>query len=401
MGTGACGVQSHEDEMFRPTVALLLKGFVGGLLSLSALSLPVSGQERWGLREEFRIGALDGPGSITRVGDVLTSADGRLLYVSQPAEKVVKVFDAKTGGPVRSLGRAGRGPGEFQRVGGLSVRGDSVFVSDPLQQRMVKFSGSGEHLETFKVIAPPVVEVSRPPMPFKVTSRGDLWVQFFVNVAAVAHGSIQEWPYLIMTRSGEIVRRVASVSLTGTMTVAEFEGGVAMFVQPFKNPLELWDVASDGSAAALATVDQQRSVFWVTRFNEVGDTVFHRGYRYRPKKITAEVHDSVVSEMATTLFRRAGPRARAVAEEHVEIPEHFAPVSDVVVDALGRTWIRREASGLAVSWVALDEAGTIEGIISTPAGLSIHHADGDVVWGVIRDDFDVPYVVRFRLVSKG
>lgn len=374
-----------------------------GLVALAFLHLPLSAQTEWRLNEELRIGALDGPTSLTSVGAVVQSADGRMVYVSQPDDRTIRVFDAVTGAPARLLGGAGRGPGEFERIGGLSIHGDMLFVGDPLQQRMVTFSGDGAHIETFKVLARPHPATRRPPLPFKAAPSGNIWGQFVLNVASIARGDVTASPMVIMSRDGEVLREVAALPLAGTMTVAEFGGLVVMLVQPFLNPYNLWDVADDGSAAALvtATAEQQaEGTFSVTRFTASGDTVFHRAFRYVPMPVPLLARDSIWSKFASTMFSRAGGRAMDMAREHVVIPETHPPVTDVVADANGRTWIRREEVGPMVTWVGLNDRGTIEARIETPRALEIHHVSGGVFWGVIHDELDVPYVVRFRLTSE-
>jgi hypothetical protein len=43
---------------------------------------------------------------------------GDRLFVGQPQERSIKVFDIETGALVQGLGRGGGGPGEFNRSGG-------------------------------------------------------------------------------------------------------------------------------------------------------------------------------------------------------------------------------------------------------------------------------------------
>lgn len=374
-----------------------------GLVAVALLHLPLSAQSDWRLHEELRIGALDGPTSITSVGAVVQSADGRMVYVSQPDDRTIRVFDAVTGAPGGLLGRGGRGPGEFERIGGLSIRGDTLFVADPLQQRMVTFSGGGAHIETFKVLARPHPTTRRPPLPFKAAPSGNIWGQFVLNAASIARGDVTASPMVIMSRDGEVLREVAALPLAGATTLAEFSGLVVVFIQPFLDTYHLWDVAADGSAAALvsATAEQQaEGTFSVTRFAASGDTVFHRAFVYTPIPVPRTVRDSIWSDFASGMFSRAGRRAMDLAREHVVIPETHPPVTDVVADGSGRTWLRREEAGPMVTWVALNDRGAIEARIETPRALEVHHISGDVFWGVILDEVDVPYVVRFRLTSE-
>lgn len=87
-------------------------------------------------------------------------------------------------------------------------------------------------------------------------------------------------------------------------------------------------------------------------------------------------------------------------EEGLRLPPFHPPVTDATIARDGRTWLRleRTTAGLA-RWMVLDLTGGVAGFVSAPAGLEIHNASDRHVWGVLHDDLDVPYVVRYRIRS--
>ncbi|HLL45922.1 MAG TPA: 6-bladed beta-propeller, partial [Longimicrobiaceae bacterium] len=75
--------------------------------------------EEWKLVEELRIGSAEaeGPELFGDVAALEVDRAGR-IYVLEPQAKEIRVFDAR-GAHVRTFGRKGGGPGEFEQPAGL------------------------------------------------------------------------------------------------------------------------------------------------------------------------------------------------------------------------------------------------------------------------------------------
>jgi hypothetical protein len=74
-------------------------------------------------------------------------------------------------------------------------------------------------------------------------------------------------------------------------------------------------------------------------------------------------------------------------------------VTGVVAGNDGSIWLRREPVSFdSVSWDVLNSGGSREGSLRVAAGLQIHAVSGNTVWGVIRDELDVPYVAGLTVV---
>ena len=97
------------------------------------------------LRERLRIG--DGPSwALSEISSADVDADGN-IYVGQPQEQHVKVF-AADGSLLRTIGRRGKGPGEFSSVTAVRVLRDTLWVSDARLQRVTYFSLDGRVIRT-------------------------------------------------------------------------------------------------------------------------------------------------------------------------------------------------------------------------------------------------------------
>lgn len=96
--------------------------------------------------------ALDRPSAIATEGDHLYVADRTQIHV--------------LGGPgyseVSTIGRQGRGPGEFRSIDGLAVtNGDTLLVWDGAQRRLTWMLRSGRIVRTRSVIPPPRYQGAR------------------------------------------------------------------------------------------------------------------------------------------------------------------------------------------------------------------------------------------------
>src|SRR5690606_30898672 len=76
--------------------------------------------EAWELHERFRLGAMDGDGAdvFGNIVDVELGPDGA-LYVLDAQASEVRAFGSD-GAHLRTFGRSGRGPGEFNRAAGMA-----------------------------------------------------------------------------------------------------------------------------------------------------------------------------------------------------------------------------------------------------------------------------------------
>ncbi|HEX7051026.1 MAG TPA: hypothetical protein VF188_12535 [Longimicrobiales bacterium] len=67
------------------------------------------------------------------------------VFFADFGDKTVKSFDA-VGRPIHVIGRAGRGPGEFQMVQDLAILSGEVIVLDPKLQRLVRMTPDGQFI---------------------------------------------------------------------------------------------------------------------------------------------------------------------------------------------------------------------------------------------------------------
>lgn len=105
----------------------------------------------WRLEEELRIGVDDGDGPelFGRIADIAVDAYGR-IYILEGQAQEIRVFDAD-GNFLRTIGRRGEGPGEFQGAAALLWGPDGhLWVVDPNNARYSVFDTTGAYLTMYR-----------------------------------------------------------------------------------------------------------------------------------------------------------------------------------------------------------------------------------------------------------
>ncbi len=82
------------------------------------------------------------------------------VYVLDAAEQRVYMFDS-SGALLKSIGRRGQGPGEFQLANGIAAWRDQLWVYDPGNNRITVFAGQGQLEATY---------------PLRISSHGYSWI---------------------------------------------------------------------------------------------------------------------------------------------------------------------------------------------------------------------------------
>ncbi len=112
----------------------------------------------------LRIGTENTPDE-TVFGNIIAYSvgPGGTIYVLDSTVPAVRVF-ARDGRYVRTIGRRGRGPGEFEQPYRLEVSGSDVMVFHRSPGRMIRFDTTGTHISTglvpFSSAGPPSIALT-------------------------------------------------------------------------------------------------------------------------------------------------------------------------------------------------------------------------------------------------
>jgi hypothetical protein len=366
--------------------------------------LPAQAPPTWHLVEELRIGSTDGPDALSRVSDLTVSADGSTLYVAQPQEHTIRVFDAVTGEPRGRIGRHGEGPGEFVFVDRMGWLADSLYATDFLLQRYSLFGPGEEHVQT-EVVNPPLQEGSRRgSYPIALIDGAASISQEDLASRSLADGSVTSSPWALVSRDGAVIRNLAVRDLREIRAAIPIPAGrVHTVISP--QPLSVREfIAVHPEGTSIVAIHQPAGrdapgEYDVVRIRPDGDTVYAVTYRYRPRPLPRAYVDSIYASKKRSFGNwLPSGQAEEAARKHMIVPDAFPPLSALVMARDDSVSLRKEdMGGGSVTWLVLGEEGRVRAMAAAPADLHIRYADREAAWGVVHDELDVPYVVRLRI----
>lgn len=336
------------------------------------------------------IGGGTGAGPYRVVG-ATRLGDGRIV-VASAATNALDLY-AADGRHLRTIGRPGGGPGEFQAlfwVGRLA--GDSIAAWDAAVGRLSVFTPAGEFVRG-------------------VTPRSSLGL--FPEAAGVfGHGRV-----LVAVRSNEVgngsgvrvqrgeVAYVALDALGAVQPIGRFPGtqmllsggaagGLLMRPLPFGRQTV---AAAQGGRVYVGTGDD-----FELRAYEPG-----RGLRmivraeHEPVRVTpSDIRD--YQRGLVTLGAEGDARLRRQQEQMLEqapYPRQMAPFTDLEVDADGNLWVRASSPPAAgeARWTVFSPDGRARGVVVAPASLTIREIGHDWVLGTVLDDDQAEHVRVYPL----
>lgn len=357
-----------------------------------AINLPLSAQtaatEVWSLREELRIGAIDGPQALSQIGTIVLSESGRYLYVSQPQERSIKIFDSASGAFLRAVGRSGSGPGEFSLVSTIGTKQDTLFAIDSHQQHLVLFSGTGEHIRTENLAPMMSSAVEGMPLePIGLARNGMFFAQRPASLAQIAYGAVESTPVVQLTREGRLLRTLIQHRPVPRVETFSIGNRIGIALIPFSRN-SLVSIASDGSSLLhldMPVPAAETGRFWLTRMGLSGDTLYRRSYNYSPQPISTAVLDSIHG-------------ALTIVAEAITLPRLMPPITDIHLNPDGSVWMKRGPRRIDLDdWLVLDSVGSIRASLQIPSNIRIVLADETRAWGAVTSELGVPYVVRYQI----
>lgn len=343
--------------------------------------------EEWTVREDLRVGAIDGdgPDMFGVITDVEVDEYGR-FWVFEGQAQELRVFDAD-GRFVRTVGREGEGPGEFQRVIGMAWGPDGhLWLADPSNNRLSVVDTAGSSVTSHPTIGGVIVQ----PWPGGFDRSGHFYTYGIDTSAEEAFGA------LVMVRHGPDLQPIDSIAppeYPGEREVFEFRNEENWMITgvPFTPGLE-WQLAPEGGFWAGLTGEYR-----IFRLSWEGDTLRSVRKDYEPLPVTAEDVARVRDDMEW--FVDAGGKP-----DWSRIPSTKPAFDDFVLADSGHLWVQLVADGddNGRRYDVFDPQGRYLGEVRTPFPVRFYPRpiirDG-FLYAVTEDELEVPYVVRAIVAS--
>lgn len=393
---------------------MLRSRHVVGAVCLAAGALGSTGfgriQVTWTLEERTVIGSVDDPDhALTTVSHAVIGAGGR-VFIAQPVETVIRVFDG-AGRPAGTIGRRGRGPGEFLSIRSIGMLGDTLYVADQVMRRVSFFTHDGTFIRSMSLASQLAFQgrTSVPPaVPLILLADRTALVKPGIRASAMTGGPI-DVPWLYVDSTGRVIRTLALERIPDP-TVEIRSGGEQFFgARPFADQ-PLYAPMMDGTGIVVverpAGETADVAIFTIRKIGLAGDTVFDREFSYRPSRMSNALVAEAVDAIAARLADRPTQPSRREIERALQgagaIPRMLPPVTDVVTGIDGTIWIRREATtATQADWLVLDSGGDAIGTVEIPSAHRLLNITADAVVTTFEDSLDVPYLTLYRIRRSG
>jgi hypothetical protein len=357
-------------------------------LLLVALTHPVSAvsQQTWtvGTQPVLDIIGADSRGKVNFAlpAGATRLSDGSLLVADRGGGSVL-LFD-RSGTLIRTSGRAGEGPGEFQSMlwaGGCGT--DSLLVWDA-RLRRATFVGKGGILRQFNLPATPSTPNG---LWFSCGSGGTIAYlsEPTGRRAPIAANIIQmEANVVALTREGELAKNHGLFS--GGEWFLPGRGG-------FPRPLgAATSIAMVGNSIVVGTADSASIVVIATDGKRT--TLAVPGERRAPTREEFDASVRAIGSLAPGSVRQMAIDGLSKAP----MPPLLPPYSSIFPDQTGLVWVQLSPTGSRQSdFIAMQLDGRVLARIRIPRPLTIYEIGRDYVLGSFTDDQDEVHIVIYRL----
>jgi hypothetical protein len=325
------------------------------------------------------LGEVDGPAELTfdGIGVVRPLADGGLLVAQ---EKEIRLYDAG-GAHVRTVGGPGRGPGEFQLIGGAEVCGGRILATDFIAGTLTSFGMDGSLEATT-----PLEREDFQSTPFLTACAGatPLLSVPLARAPSATPAHVERPAFALVVVSDEAVHADTIATLPG----GEIYDGLRV---PFgrSSSYRFRD-------SLLYTMDTGAAELRIAGLDGITRRIIRFGAEPRP--VTTEDVERVRAQYLDAppgLVEQIQPRFDAL-----EMPATMPHFQDLFLAPDGTIWLQGYyplRNGENRTWQVLAPDGAWLGPVTVPAGLRVHAVTEDHLIGVWRDEFDVEHVRTYAI----
>lgn len=323
--------------------------------------------------------------------------DGRVVVATEGSE--VRWYDA-AGKKLRSFGRKGGGPGEFQRITFLGILpGDTVVAFDGGSRRLTLVSPAGRLVRTVSLANP-----ARRSIAGLLPRGGFLAGSPTGGGADMQSGVLRDTTrWLVLTPAGDSVAAVGRFpGSERNIQIARANGqitSVNISQVPFgRNGF----VGVDDSTVVVAPGDR----YEIRRYALGGKLLQVASRPFKVEAPTSGDLDQLIRDAVASLppgQEGAADRVRQSIRE-TPLPKTKPPYDAMLVRSNGEVWVRDffgpGPAGRSPRWTVFDRSGAWLTTVDTPPGVELLGLGADVLLGTWADPDGVPHVRAYRIARS-
>jgi len=351
-----------------------------------AQSVPV-----WKYTEELRIGSeADDATGFSDVRGLLVDRKGNIWVIERSLQEI-RVFDP-AGKHLRTVGRKGKGPGEFTYADGMAVAPDGlIWVHDPQNVRFSIFDQDGKYVR--QQLAP----ASGYGFTWRggIDRQGRIWDQLFhldpknPDLALVRRAS-PDWT-AVDTLALPLCKAPGQGQEAAYFKVGGKSGSSFAAVPYFPGPV----VAVDYDGASLWCAPTGTEYKAVRLGIERKDTLARLSSRADRVPVTREEREAAITKLKKFLKDAGG-----VTLDWSRIPKFKPLLESAFVDDEGRIWMRRPTTAGSASFDLFSREGRAIATVTIPHPVNVYIRPvirGELGYFVAYDADEIPYVIRARI----
>ncbi|MDH5466482.1 MAG: 6-bladed beta-propeller [Candidatus Aminicenantes bacterium] len=286
---------------------------------------PLYGEIKFELEEDLCIGNENDENFLFyRIRDIQVDTDGN-IYVLDSGNHRLQVFD-KNGKYLRTIGKRGQGPGEFNTPLCLQLDDETgnIFVTDYMSMTIIIFEKEGKYIDKDIHHAELLHD-------FYVDSDGCIWGKFSlpgidsrfikkVTLTGKVENTFAEIPYYV----NRIKLSSSKVGNTPYMVGYFFTHGYEydLFLSQVDNHTFVYGYSKEYKLIA---------------FDNNGDTLFMIKKDEPPKEITKNEKDRIINQNKGDLMKKG----YYVPEISIKFPDYMPYFYSIITDNKGRIYVRK------------------------------------------------------------
>lgn len=327
-----------------------------------------------------------------RITNVVVDQNGYMYFGDQSLAKIHII--SPEGRYAGSIGRRGRGPGDFNHLMGISIYKDTLYVLENEPDRFSAFRLNNRHLIRMRPFPNVMVKKHRlgaPKLIYPMVSG--TYEMVFPNYTMARFGI----PYRHVTFSifSHNLEPIDTVVLTFPPSkyfhyTDPKNGGKAIFGNFGKGLTPKTLVAFDAKGNLY---EASSDSLYIRVFNSSGQKIKTLSYDYIPPKFTQGDLDSITSKIQSHYWKRIF--RIAIKQNHIT---RWMSMQNLLIDDKGRCWVElMNPRKKKQTWWVFDTAGKLRWKFKLSRHVQLYVVQNHEAYGIWRKKGSYPKLVRYHV----